>query len=84
MTAPYVERYFEVLPDTPRVRSGWSLNVAAEAFYPLPHADRRTLDLATRLVDDADALPGDVRQRLTNLADETARRIRIREAYPHD
>ncbi len=84
VTRPYVERYFADLPDTPRVRSGWNLAVAAEVFYPLPHADADTLARARTLLADPDALPAAVRKRLLDLADETERRIAIRARFPHD
>ncbi len=46
LTRPYVERYFAELPATAEVRSGWVLALAAEAFFPLSHADEHTLALA--------------------------------------
>ena len=50
LTRPYVERYFAELPATAEVRSGWVLALAAEAFFPLSHADEHTLALATALL----------------------------------
>jgi aminopeptidase N len=83
LTRPYVDRYFAELPATVEVRSGWVLALAAEAFYPLSHADEHTLGLAQALLADPDALPPSVRKRVVDMTDETARRIAIRAAYPH-
>jgi aminopeptidase N len=83
VTRPYVERYFAELPATAEVRSGWVLAVAAEAFFPLSHADEHTLALATALLSDPDSLPPSVRKRVLDMTDETTRRIAIREAFPH-
>ena len=59
------------------------LALAAESFYPLSHADEHTHALAVSLTADPDVLPPSVRKRVLDMADETARRIAIREAYPH-
>jgi aminopeptidase N len=83
LTRPYVERYFAELPATAEVRSGWVLALAAEAFFPLSHADEHTLALAQALLATPDALPLSVRKRVVDMADETSRRIGIRAAYPH-
>ncbi len=83
LTRPYVERYFTELPATTEVRSGWVLAEAAEAFFPLSHADEHTLAQAQGLLADPDALPASVRKRVVDLADETSRQIGIRAAYPH-
>jgi len=83
VTRPYVERYFAELPATVQVRSGWVLALAAEAFFPLAHADEHTHTLATTLLADPDALPPSVRRRVIDMADETLRRIAIRTAFPH-
>jgi aminopeptidase N len=83
LTAPYVDRYFADLPATAAVRSGWVLALAAEAFYPLSHADEHTLGLAEALLANPDVLSPSVRKRVVDMADETARRIAIRAAFPH-
>ncbi len=83
LTSPYVERYFAELPATAQVRSGWVLALAAEAFFPLSHADAHTLELARALLADPDALPPSVRKRVVDMADEISRRITIGATYPH-
>jgi aminopeptidase N len=81
LTAPYVDRYFDELPDTVRVRSGWVLADATEFFFPATSLSETTLDRARRLAADT-ALDLSVRRRLGDAADDLARKLAIRKAYP--
>jgi aminopeptidase N len=81
LTAPYVDRYFDELPDTVRVRSGWVLADATEFFFPVTSLSETTLDRASRLAADT-ALDLSVRRRLGDAADDLARKLAIRKAYP--
>jgi aminopeptidase N len=81
LTAPYVDRYFDELPDTVRVRSGWVLADATEFFFPVTSLSETTLDRARLLASDT-ALDLSVRRRLGDAADDLARKLAIRTAYP--
>ena len=81
LTAPYVARYFDELPATVGVRSGWVLAEAAEAFYPLGALSEDTLGRTQSLLARADLDPS-LRRRLVDQADELARRLAVRAAFP--
>ena len=81
LTAPYVDRYFDELPATVEVRSGWVLADATECFFPVTSLAQETLDRALHLAADP-ALDRSVRRRLGDAADDLARRLAIRTAYP--
>ena len=81
LTAPYVERYFAELPATSQVRSGWVLALAADAFFPRTFVDDDTLARAHALLDSGVLEPA-VRRRVADHADELARRLAVRAAYP--
>ncbi|MEP9383617.1 aminopeptidase N [Nocardioides sp. KR10-350] len=81
LTAPYVERYFADLPGTVAVRSGWVLGDATEDFFPSRSVSEETLAAARMLVADPD-LDNAVRRRLVDCADDLARKLAIRRAYP--
>jgi aminopeptidase N len=81
LTAPYVDRYFDELPETVRVRSGWVLADATEFFFPVTSLSETTLDRARLLASDT-ALDLSVRRRLGDAADDLARKLAIRKAYP--
>jgi aminopeptidase N len=82
LTEPYVDRYFTDLPGTARVRSGWVLAEAAEAFFPRTSVDPATLDKALALAADTD-LDGPLRRRLTDAADLLRRQLAVKEAFGH-
>ncbi len=81
LTAPYVERYFDELPDTVRVRSGWVLADATAFFFPVTSLSEATLERARGLAADT-TLDLSVRRRLGDAADDLARKLAIRRAYP--
>ncbi len=81
LTAPYVARYFDELPATVDVRSGWVLAEAAEAFFPLGALSEDTLARARALLARQDLDPS-LRRRLVDQADELVRRLAVRAAYP--
>ena len=81
LTAPYVARYFEELPATVAVRSGWVLADAAECFFPLSALDDDTLARA-RALADRPGLDLSLRRRIVDQADELERRLAVRAAYP--
>jgi aminopeptidase N len=81
LTAPYVDRYFAELAATVSVRSGWVLADATEFFFPVTSLTEETLERARLLAADA-TLPPSVRRRLGDSADDLARKLAIRKAYP--
>ncbi|WP_017936321.1 aminopeptidase N [Nocardioides sp. Iso805N] len=80
LTAPYVERYFAEVPDTVKVRSGWVLATAAEAFFPAGSVQDATLARAHATID----LPGldlPLRRVLVDCADQLARQLAVRSTF---
>ena len=81
LTAPYVDRYFDELPHTVEVRSGWVLADATDFFFPSTSITESTLERARALAADP-ALDPAVRRRLGDCADDLSRLLAIRAAYP--
>ncbi|GAA1141232.1 aminopeptidase N [Nocardioides aquiterrae] len=81
LTAPYVDRYFEELPATVQVRSGWVLADATDFFFPSTSISESTLERARALAADP-VLDLSVRRRLADCADDLARLLAVRAAYP--
>jgi aminopeptidase N len=81
LTDPYVDRYFAELPGTAKVRSGWVLAEAAEAFFPVTSLSDATLAKAEELAADPD-LDGPLRRRLADAADALRRQLAVRAAFP--
>jgi aminopeptidase N len=80
LTAPYVARYFEELPGTVSVRSGWLLADAAESFFPLTALDDDTLARARALIGREDLEPS-LRRQVVDRTDELERRIAVRRRF---
>ncbi len=81
LTEAYVDRYFADLPGTVEIRSGWVLAEAAAWFFPVTSLTEETLARAHALID-LEGLDLPIRRRVVDLADELARRLAIRAAYP--
>jgi aminopeptidase N len=81
VTAPYVDRYFDELPDTVRLRSGWVLADATEYFFPATSITEETLERARALAADP-ALDLSVRRRVADRADDLSRLLATRSAFP--
>jgi aminopeptidase N len=80
LTEPYVDRYFDELPDTVNVRSGWVLATAATSFFPLTSLTDKTWTRARELID-AEGLDPTLRRTVVDRTDDLARRIAVRQAY---
>ncbi|KQW52968.1 aminopeptidase N [Nocardioides sp. Root1257] len=80
LTAAYVDRYFDELPATVAVRSGWVLADATEFFFPVTSLTGSTLERALAMAAD-DSLDLSVRRRLSDCADDLARKLAIRTAF---
>jgi aminopeptidase N len=81
LTAPYVERYFQDLPQTVQKRSGWVLATAAEAFFPADAVSEETLALADGLLADQ-GLDLTLRRVVVDAADQLRRQLAIKEKWP--
>lgn len=81
LLAPYVDRYFDELPATVAVRSGWVLADATEFFFPVTSLSESTLARARAMADD-DSLDLSVRRRLSDCADDLARKLVSAQAFP--
>ncbi|WP_372736975.1 ERAP1-like C-terminal domain-containing protein, partial [Nocardioides sp.] len=77
----YVDRYFDELPGTVQVRSGWMLADAAEAFFPHTSLTAETLERAQRLAADEN-LDLSLRRRLLDEADDLQHLLAIQRAFP--
>ena len=80
LTDAYVERYFDELPGTVRVRSGWVLADAARDFFPRLAVGRRTVERARALLSD-DQLDGSLWRALVDALDDLERALRVRQTY---
>ncbi|WP_028660830.1 aminopeptidase N [Nocardioides insulae] len=81
LTQEYAGRYFQELPGTVAVRSGWVLADAAADYFPTAADDQQTLGRVRTLLEN-DALAPPLHRRLVDAADDTRVRQAIREAYP--
>lgn len=79
LTAPYVRRYFDELPATAQVRSGWVLADAARWFFP-DEVSAETLTRAQALLQREDVEPS-LHRRVVDSADTLARRLAIVERF---
>ncbi|MEN8705385.1 MAG: aminopeptidase N [Nocardioides marinisabuli] len=80
LLAPYVARYFDELPGTAEVHSGWVLADVAEAFFPLTSLDDATLERARALIARPD-LDSSLRRRVVDTTDELEHRLAVRRAF---
>ncbi|WP_300682744.1 aminopeptidase N [Nocardioides sp.] len=81
ITGPYVARYFDELPATASVRSGWVLADAAGAFFPAGSLEQSTLERAEAVLAD-DSLAAPLRRRLSDSTDGLRRQLAVRRAFP--
>jgi len=80
LTEPYVERYFDELPATAEVRSGWLLADAASFFFPRTSLTAGTLERAEALAREESLVPS-LRRRLVDEADLLRRQLAVRQAH---
>ena len=80
LLAPYVERYFDELPGTAEVHSGWVLADVAEAFFPLSSLDETTVRRAHALLARED-LDSSLRRRVVDTTDELEHRLAVVRAF---
>ena len=77
----YVERYFVDLPATVGVRSGWVLAETADFFYPVTSLTEETLARTRALATD-ETIDLSIRRRLSDQADDLARKLATLRRYP--
>ena len=80
LTLPYVARYFDELPGTTAVRSGWNLAEGGAAFYPMTHPTSDTVDRARELLGSDDLEPS-LRRQVIDRTDDLVRRVAVRERF---
>ena len=76
VTEPYVARYFDELPATAQVRTGWMLGDAALAFYPRSAIADDTVEQARALLARADLDPV-LRRSVIDETDDLERRLAV-------
>ncbi|MGY2874825.1 aminopeptidase N [Marmoricola sp. URHA0025 HA25] len=80
LLATYAGRYFEDLPATATVRTGWALASAAQAFYPITAATPETLARTEAVLADPGLDPS-LRRVLVDAGDELRCRLECRRSY---
>jgi aminopeptidase N len=78
LLAPYVDRYFDEVAGTAKVRAGWLLADAARFFYPLTALDPATVARTEALCADP-TLNESLRRVLLDHGDEVGKRLLARD-----
>ncbi len=81
LTNPYVERYFDEVPATAAIRSGWALAETAAVFFPGTAVEEAVVDRAEALASRPGLDPA-LRRVLLDRADDTRRLLAVRAAFP--
>ena len=81
LTEPYVDRYFDELPDTVDVRQRLGAGDRRRGVLPDHSLTDKTWTRARELID-ADGLDLPLRRTVVDRADDLARRIAVRQAVP--
>jgi aminopeptidase N len=80
VTARYVDRYFEQIPATAALRSGWVVDRLALLAYPWAAVEPATVDATRRLLAD-EALDGRVRRSVIDAGDDLRRALEARMRF---
>jgi aminopeptidase N len=80
LTDPYVERYFEQIPDTARLRSGFVIQRLASGAYPWTAVSESTWRATTQLLAD-ETLNTRIRRAVTDAGDDLRRALAVRRRY---
>ncbi len=80
LTEPYVARYFEDLPATAEVRTGYLLGQSVGDFYPRWSITPGTVERARTLIAD-DSLDPTIRRELVDSTWDLERRLAVVEAF---
>jgi aminopeptidase N len=81
LTEPYVARYFEQVPGTATLRSGWVVERLALMAYPWPVVTDEVHEAGRRLLADP-RLDQRVRRSVTDADDDLHRALAVRRRYP--
>jgi aminopeptidase N len=81
LTEPYVERYFEQIPDTAQLRSGYVVQRLALLSYPWSAVAGATRSATSRLLAD-ETLNTRIRRAVTDAGDDLRRALEVRHRYP--
>jgi aminopeptidase N len=80
LTAPYVERYFEEIAGTARLRQGWVVGRLAGLVYPRTAVSRLTLERSNALLA-RDDLDSGIRRAVVDATDDLRRALASRERF---
>jgi aminopeptidase N len=80
LLAQYAERYFEDLPATTAVRTGWVVGTAARCFYPMSLNSPDVLARTDETLTDP-GLDARLRRELVDAGDELRSRLECRRRY---
>jgi aminopeptidase N len=80
LTEPYVARYFEQVPDTAELRSGWVVERLALMAYPWSVVTDSVWDATVQLLAD-ERLDQRVRRSVTDAGDDLRRALAVRRRY---
>ena len=81
LTASYVPRYFNEIPGTATIRTGWLVEQLAYLLFPRLAVDESTLQLSSTCLARDDLEPG-VRRAVVDNTDDLRRVLRSRAAFP--
>jgi aminopeptidase N len=79
-TAPYLERYFDDVGNTAKVRSGWVLASVADDFFPHSVTNERLRQLCAKYLEK-ESDPS-LRRAVSDALDDTELRLTIAKTYP--
>ena len=80
LTEPYVARYFEQIPQTATLRSGYVIQRLAAGAYPWTAVTEATWDATAQLLAD-ESLNTRVRRAVTDAGDDLRRALTVRRRY---
>jgi aminopeptidase N len=80
LTDPYVERYFEQIPDTAQLRSGFVIQRLAQGCYPWAAVTDATWAATSRLLAD-ETLNTRIRRAVTDAGDDLRRALDVRRRF---
>jgi len=79
VTRAYVDRYFEEVPRTTRIRSGWVVSETARLAYPVFAVGEATVELAEQALDGD--LAAGVRRAIADRTHDLRRAVAIRRRF---
>jgi aminopeptidase N len=80
ITEGYVERFFDEIAATAKLRSGWVVEILARRAYPWPVIDATTVAATERLLAD-EQLDSRIRRSVVDAGDDLRRALAARTRY---